>query len=110
MNPIFKKLQFKDQQKVVILNAPESFQEDMAEMQAFTQVQGQLKGDNIPFFLGFAEMGSDLDKIIESIKGKLSKDDPILWIAYPRNTNRTSTVILVIGVLWEKWALKAEDK
>ena len=39
MNPIFKKLNYKNQSEVVVLNAPESFNSDLNEISELTIVK-----------------------------------------------------------------------
>jgi len=87
MNLIFKKLQYKDQERIVVLNPPDSFLPVLEEMKSEVKVEFEAHGADIPFILGFAEMGGDLTKMIDNFKGKLSTDDPVLWIAYPKKSS-----------------------
>ena len=38
MNPIFKKLQFKNHDKILVLNAPAEFEKNLEEMSGFTSI------------------------------------------------------------------------
>ncbi|MCI4671004.1 MAG: hypothetical protein MRZ79_22900 [Bacteroidia bacterium] len=87
MNPIFKKLQFKDQEKIVILQAPESFRSAMEEMKALTRIMEEVNEEAISWILAFAEKSPVLDGIYQSIEGKMSAHDPVLWIAYPKKSS-----------------------
>ena len=42
MNPIFKKLKYKDQKQIHIINAPDSFKKDMNEMKPLTSIKTTL--------------------------------------------------------------------
>jgi hypothetical protein len=83
---------------------------EIKEMEKQTKVERDAPGSGIPFVLGFAEMEKDLTQLIDDIKGKLSSNDPILWIAYPKksskSTSQISTEIVPTGPPWEKWGLK----
>jgi hypothetical protein len=91
MNPIFKKLNFKEQPFIVVLNAPDSFRSDMEEMKTFTKVKTATgeKAD-IPFFLAFVTRQNQLDEMATAIV-PLLKDDAVLWFAYPKAASKKYT-------------------
>jgi len=54
MNPIFKKLNYKNQQQLHIVNAPQSFEKDMREMAHLAGIKTSLTGaKQVEFFLAF---------------------------------------------------------
>lgn len=88
MNPIFKKLNFKNQERILVLNAPKAFESVMAEMRNFTQIDTEILIDKYDFILAFAEMKSDLNKAIDAIEKVLSEGDTIIWFAYPKKSSK----------------------
>ncbi|WP_226390066.1 hypothetical protein [Penaeicola halotolerans] len=88
MNPIFKKLKYKDQKTVLVMNAPDSFLENMEEMKAFARVESNPKEvQEIEFALVFAMKLKEVADSIASVGPKL-KGDAILWYAYPKGTSK----------------------
>ena len=54
MNPIFKKLNYKDQKFIHVINAPDSFKNDTDEMQDLATLKTSLTGAKaVEFFLAF---------------------------------------------------------
>jgi hypothetical protein len=91
MNPIFKKLNFKDQDQVHIVNAPESFQKDMNEMADLTTLKTSLSGvKKISFFLGFVTQQKQVDDLTAKVI-PLLEDDGVFWFAYPKGTSKKYT-------------------
>ena len=88
MNPIFKKLNFKNQKRILVLNAPKAFESAMAEMMDFTQIDTEILADKYDFILVFAEMKSDLNKAIDAIEKVLSEGDTVIWFAYPKKSSK----------------------
>ncbi|MGC3945132.1 MAG: hypothetical protein QM762_11560 [Chryseolinea sp.] len=87
MNAIFKKLNFKDQPAVVIVNAPQSFNKDMQEMKALTKVGTTLPSGEISFFLGFVTKQSEVDALTEKVV-PLMAEDGLFWFAYPKGSSK----------------------
>lgn len=88
MNVIFKKLNFKDQQVIHILQAPESFQPTLQEMSAFTQVKTEiLQDETANFILAFVIQQTEIDALTPLFSRAL-QGDGILWFAYPKGTSK----------------------
>ena len=89
MNPIFKKMNFKDQNSILVLFAPESFHSEMADMEAYCEVQTELKTDQqYDYILTFATSVKQLAETMASLKDKFAADDPQLWVAYPKKSSK----------------------
>ncbi|MEM6347343.1 MAG: hypothetical protein AAF927_25860 [Bacteroidota bacterium] len=89
MNPIFKKMNFKDQKRILVLFAPISFQPNMAEMEPLCEVLTEIRAaDKYEYVLTFAESIKQLEETMASLKGKFSENDPQLWIAYPKKSSK----------------------
>ena len=87
MNPIFKKLNFKDQGAVVVVNAPPSFKKEMLEMKAVTKVVTAISSGEISFFLGFVTKQQEVDALVEKVVPLLAKDG-LFWFAYPKGSSK----------------------
>jgi hypothetical protein len=87
MNPIFKKLNYKDQRTVVVVNAPSSFNSQLLEMKAITKVVTAIPSGEITFFLGFVTKQDEVDALIDKVVPRLAKDG-LVWFAYPKGSSR----------------------
>jgi len=91
MNAIFRKLNFKDQSQLHIVNAPESFRKDMSEMSFLTSIKTGLTGvKRISFFLAFVTKQKEVDSLAKKVV-PLLEDDGIVWFAYPKGTSKKYT-------------------
>ncbi|MEO1448195.1 MAG: hypothetical protein AAFV07_01640 [Bacteroidota bacterium] len=90
--PIFKKLNFKEEEKIAILHAPDSFAAESEAMKAITVVEsGLTEGMTYHFVLAFVEQEADLLALIPRLEGIFVKNDPLLWIAYPKKSSKKYT-------------------
>ena len=88
MTPLFKKLNFKQQQDVFILNAPVEFEDEMRAMQQHTTIRNTVDtGDNVAFVLAFVKTKTDIDQAIAAFRERL-KGDATVWFAYPKGTSK----------------------
>lgn len=88
MNPIFKKLNFKGQTPLFIVNAPASFQKEIDEIKSESEVRTSLsKAKTIPFFLGFVTKQKEVDDLTNTIAPLLAEDG-LLWFAYPKGSSK----------------------
>ena len=83
---VFEKLNLKHS-RIVVLNAPASFEPELAALDKVT-VQRDLKGsDDIGFALAFVTTQPEVDTLGKSI-GKRAKGDAVVWLAYPKGTSK----------------------
>ena len=88
MTPLFKKLNYKDQPEILILNAPESFADEQAAIQAHARVTHQVNGqETLTFALVFVMKQEEVDHSIKMLNSHL-EGDAILWMAYPKGTSK----------------------
>jgi hypothetical protein len=84
---IFDKLNFKALAQIVVLNAPESFEPELAALRGVA-VARTLRGlEQIAFSLAFVTTQKEVDALATPI-AKLAKGDPIIWFAYPKGTSK----------------------
>lgn len=88
MNPIFKKLNYKDQKQIHILNAPQGFASVVDDMRRLTTVKNTLaSAKEVEFFLGFVTKQKEVDDLATKVASLLT-DDGLLWFAYPKGTSK----------------------
>ena len=88
MDAVFKKMNFKDQTEICVLNAPESFTPNLHAMQDLTRIQTELSAlQKLQFGLAFVTKQAEVDAISLAFAEKLEGDGQI-WLAYPKGTSK----------------------
>lgn len=88
MDALFKKLNFKDQPELFVLNIPENLLHHLDAMIQFTNVQQQVsEKDVIHFALAFAFTQKQLSDAVNTIAPQLI-GDAIFWVAYPKGSSK----------------------
>ena len=87
MSPVFKKLNLKDQQEILVLNPPASFEPELktlAGIKIYRDIK-QIKAIN--FSLAFVQTQSEVDTITREISRK-ADGDAVVWFAYPKGSSK----------------------
>ena len=93
MSPIFKKLNLKSQTEIVVINAPASFEAELATLDAMKIVRDPktieaIKAiEAIHFCLAFTKTQSEVDSLSQLLCSK-AKGDAVLWFAYPKGSSK----------------------
>lgn len=88
MTPLFKKLNFKNHEKVLVMNSPASFETELADISKFTIIERNPNEMSvIDFVIAFVLTQEQIDKSMELIFTKL-QGDAILWFCYPKGTSK----------------------
>lgn len=88
MDPLIKKLNYKDQKLVAILGAPDSFEPTMERWRELADVDTHLKGETrYDFVLAFVQTVSDIRQYAGQLKSHLV-EDPVFWFAYPKKSSK----------------------
>lgn len=88
MTPLFKKLNFKNQDSILIVNPPESFLTEMEGMKDFCRMEtdpGKLNESG--FILAFVTKQTDVNSLTPILVGKL-KENGVFWFAYPKQSSK----------------------
>lgn len=87
MSPVFGKLNLKDQKQIVVVNAPGSFEPEIAGLEGVKVIRdpGALKETS--FALVFVTKQKELDRLAAAI-GQKAKGDAVVWFAYPKRTSK----------------------
>jgi hypothetical protein len=88
MDAVFKKMNFKDHKNIVVINAPQSFETNIAAMEGLTTFARDFKtASEADFILAFCTKQSEVDAVaLEAAKNL--KGDGLLWYAYPKGTSK----------------------
>jgi hypothetical protein len=88
MNTVFKKLNFKGQSPVYILNAPDSFVKELDEIGTDTEICNSIsKAKDVSFFLAFVVKQKEVDDLARSLVSVLAAD-AVVWFAYPKGSSK----------------------
>lgn len=87
MQTIFQKLNLKDEQEIVVLNAPESFEAVLATLSGVRVVHSAAEVEKAQFALVFAITQAELDAAAVEITARAAPDIK-LWFAYPKQSSK----------------------
>jgi hypothetical protein len=87
ISALFKKLNLKEQTEIVVMNAPVSFEAELAKLDSVNVVRDPGKTKETEFAIAFAITQAELDLASKALTAK-TKGDVILWIAYPKGTSK----------------------
>lgn len=88
MTTLFKKLNYKAQPQICIVDAPPSFKKETDAMAKAAEIKTSLKGiKQLEFFLAFVTKQAEVDGWTKSIAPLLGADG-LVWFAYPKGTSK----------------------
>lgn len=87
MATVFEKLNWKDQQGIVVLNAPESFESELARLSVAKIDRNLSPVKETAFLLAFVTRKNEVDSLAPQI-AKRAKGDAIVWFAYPKGSSK----------------------
>ena len=91
MNPVLKKMQYKGDDEIIILNSPEEFKNNFKEIESsikvYTDYKKIKKSDKFGFILIFIKSCADVEKFSVIAKNNLF-DDGNLWFSYPKKSSK----------------------
>ncbi len=90
MNPVFKKLNYKNQPEITVLNAPETFEERLRGLPDETTLLHTITDTPVSFVLAFVTKKSEIEALIPRL-APLLEGDALLWMCYPKGTSRRYT-------------------
>lgn len=87
MSAIFRKLNLKDQAEIVVLNAPETFEPELALLENVAVRRDLEVPREAVFVLAFVTKQEEVDTLAKEI-AKRAKGDALVWFAYPKGSSR----------------------
>lgn len=86
MTPLFLKMNLKDHKRMVVLNAPPSFEREIEALQGVTVSRSMGTAQEVAFLLAFVTKQKEVSDASRAI-AKLS-GDPTVWFAYPKQSSK----------------------
>lgn len=87
MTTVFGKLNLKDQTEILVLNAPSSFEPELAALTGVTVVQDAQAATQVGFVLAFVTKLEEVAAIAQ-VAAEKTQGDAIVWLAYPKSTSK----------------------
>jgi hypothetical protein len=87
MPSVFAKLNLKSQREILVINAPPSFEGEIAALKNVTVLRDPKKPKTVEFALTFATTRAELDRLSTLLAAK-AVGDALLWFAYPKGTSK----------------------
>ncbi len=87
MASIFEKLNLKDRQEMVLLNAPASFEAELARLPVMTIHHHLASVAETGFLLAFVTRKNQVDALAVEV-AKRAKGDALVWFAYPKGSSK----------------------
>ena len=90
---VFAKLNLKDQREIFILNAPDSFEREVAKLGDVVVRRKVTASSRVAFGLAFVTSQQELDAAAKAL-APAAEGDAVIWLAYPKSTSKKYTSTL----------------
>ena len=90
MADVWGKLNLKDHDEIVVVNAPASFEPEVKALDGVTVKRRPADVKEIAFFLAFVTKQKEVDDLA-TVVAKKSVPDAVVWFAYPKGTSKKYT-------------------
>ena len=87
MTKLFDKLNLKDHREILVVNAPLSFESELAALAGVTVLHDPGSVKVVRFALAFATAQAEIDRLAKLLSAK-AEGDALLWFAYPKGTSK----------------------
>ena len=87
MPSIFDKLNLKLQREIVVINAPASFEPELATLKDVVVLRDAKKAKAVHFAIAFATRQMEVDALSKALAAK-AEGDALIWFAYPKGTSK----------------------
>jgi hypothetical protein len=87
MATLFEKLQLKDVQEILVLQAPETSEKELSRLPVLTINRHIESVAEVRFSLAFVTRQSEVDALAPKIAAR-AKGDAAVWFAYPKGTSK----------------------
>lgn len=88
MVTIFDKLNLKDHETIVVIDSPQSFEEELRLLKGVKVVRDARGLASVEFAIAFVTRRAEVERAARKLIKK-SADDATLWFAYPKGTSKT---------------------
>lgn len=100
MDPIFRKLNYKNQKEIHVINAPDSFIPHLNKMRPLCSIKAGMEEGQVSFVLIFVSRRDEIRQHTQQLNQVLGKD-PVVWFAYPKKSSRKFTSDIHRDSGWE---------
>jgi hypothetical protein len=90
VSAVFKKLNLKDQAEVIVLDAPASFEPEIAALEGVAVRRSVGEMERVQFSLAFVTRQEQIDALAGQIAAKI-EGDAVVWFAYPKRSSKRYT-------------------
>ena len=87
MTKLFDKLNLKDHREILVVNAPRSFESELAALAGVAVLRDPGSVKVVRFALVFATVQTEVDRLAKLLSAK-AEGDALLWFAYPKGTSK----------------------
>src|SRR5690348_12561744 len=87
MQPVFTKLNLKDQRQILVLNSPASFEGALKALKGVEILRDVKKAKGVTFSLAFVTTQKAVDALAPAIARKV-EGDAVVWFAYPKGSSK----------------------
>ena len=87
---VFGKLNLKEQQEIVVLDAPQSFETELGRLRGVVVHRQPPKAPGVTFALAFVKRQAEVDAAAKALT-KTAAGDVVLWFAYPKGSSKRYT-------------------
>jgi len=100
MSEVFKKLNLKDQKEIVLLNVPQSFEGEVAQLEGVTVKRDLAAVEGFSYLLAFVTKMAEVHDLLARMAPKMV-GDAVLWFAYPKLTSKKYQCDFNRDSLWQ---------
>jgi hypothetical protein len=87
MSEVFKKMNLKGENEILVVNAPASFEGELTALAGVKVVRSLEAAGAVRFALAFVQRQADLEVLSRALVAKAA-GDVLLWFAYPKKTSK----------------------
>lgn len=90
MSTVFQKLNLKDEEEIVVLNSPPSFEVELGRLDGVRVLRRAAEAKKVRFALAFATTQKQVDDATKGLAARADGDIK-LWFAYPKQSSKRYT-------------------
>jgi hypothetical protein len=87
MSAVFKKLNLKDHAEIAVVNAPASFEPEIASLSGVSVRRSLAGGAHVAFSLAFVTKQPEVDALSKQVAQR-TVGDAVVWFAYPKQSSK----------------------
>ena len=90
MSSLFDKLNLKGHDEILVVNAPPSFEPELAALAGVNVLRNPATTRAVSFGIAFVTTQAEVNRLASTLAGR-AEGDALLWFAYPKGTSRRYT-------------------